>query len=139
MHRRKKLIFGFYQNMRIHQIRTLYVNCLKLRGNFISNFITKLELRLDMFLYRAFNLLSLTQIKQLITHKKIFVNSKIIPFPNYTLKKFDIVSFFGFENNNVTNQYEIITWIKEESELIGSFYHKGRYSRSLMNEHYHMP
>jgi ribosomal protein S4 len=107
MFRRKKLIFAFYQNMKIHQIRQLYVSCLRLKGNLISNFITKLELRLDMFMFRAFNLLSLSQIKQLIMHKKVYVNGKCIVHPNFSLKKFDIISFFSLNTFSI-NKFKML-------------------------------
>lgn len=112
MFRRKKLIFAFYQNMKIHQIRHLYSSCLKLKGNLISNFITKLELRLDMFMFRAFNLLSLSQIKQLITHKKVYVNNKCIFFPNFTLQKFDVISFFSLSTFSI-NKFKMLRWLKD--------------------------
>lgn len=107
MYRRKKIIFAFYQNMKIHQIRKLYIDSLNLRGNLISNFITKLETRLDMFIFRAFNLLSLSQIKQLIIHRKIFVNNRIIKYTGYSLEKYDIVSFFSY-NNFTINQSKML-------------------------------
>jgi len=93
-YRGRKIIFAFYQNMKINQIRKLYIKSLILKGNLISNFITKLETRLDMFVYRAFNLLSLLQIKQLIVHNKIFVNNKLIKYTSYTLKKKMILYLF---------------------------------------------
>lgn len=112
VYRRKKLIFAFYQNMKIHQIRHIYISCLKLKGNLISNFITKLEMRLDMFIFRAFNLLSLPQIKQLITHRKVFVNNKLIPYPNFTLKKHDVISFFSL-NTFYINKFKMLIWLKD--------------------------
>ena len=93
--------------MKIHQIRHIYISCLKLKGNLISNFITKLEMRLDMFIFRAFNLLSLPQIKQLITHRKVFVNNKLIPYPNFTLKKHDVISFFSL-NTFYINKFKML-------------------------------
>lgn len=116
MYRRKKIIFAFYQNMKIHQIRRSYRESLRLKGNLISNFITKLETRLDMFVYRAFNLLTLPQIKQLITHKKIYVNNKIIQHPSYNLKKNDIISFFSY-NNLAVNKSKMFNWLNENPNI----------------------
>jgi ribosomal protein S4 len=112
VYRRKKLIFAFYQNMKIHQIRKLYSTCLKLKGNLISNFLTKLELRLDMFIFRAFNLLSLSQIKQLIMHKKVYVNNIRVTHPNFLLKKFDIISFFSLSTFSI-NKFKMLNWLRE--------------------------
>lgn len=110
MFRRKQIIFAFYQNMKIHQIRKLYIESLQLKGNLISNFITKLETRLDMFIYRAFNLLTLSQIKQLITHKKVFVNNKVVKYTSYTLEKYDTVSFFNY-SNFFCNKSKMFFWL----------------------------
>jgi len=94
--RKKYALISFYQNIKLHQLRKFYINSKKLKGNLISNFITKLESRLDMFIYRAFNLLTLPQIKQFIHHGKVFVNSKRVTYTSFNLEKYDIVSFFDY-------------------------------------------
>ena len=107
---KKRAIHAFYSNIKKKQLKDIFIKACKMRGDLVSNFLTKLETRLDMFLYRAFNLLTMPQIKQLISHKKVYVNGKIIRFHSYTLSKFDIISFFdytlyGYNKMNVYNVY----------------------------------
>jgi len=68
-------------------------------------FIEKLETRLDTALYKTYFLPSFNSARQLILHKKIYVNNKIVQQNSYTLKKGDRVSFdssiFNFISSNV--------------------------------------
>jgi len=96
--RRKFAFVSFYHNLRMNQIRKFFIQSKKLKGDLITNFMTKLESRLDMFIYRSFNMLTLPQIKQYIYHGKIFVNSKKITYTNFNLEQYDIISFFNFDN-----------------------------------------
>lgn len=70
--------------------------------NFFSDlnvpFIELIEKRLDIVLYRAKFVFSIRGARQLISHKKILVNNKIITNKSYLLKKGDLISI----NNNST-------------------------------------
>ena len=55
-------------------------------------FIQKLETRLDTALYRAHFSYSFKNARQLISHKKIYVNNKMIQFNSYKLKKGDLIT-----------------------------------------------
>jgi len=56
-------------------------------------FIEKLEMRLDTALYRAYFSYSFNHARQLISHKKVYVNNKIVQCNSYLLKKGDIITF----------------------------------------------
>jgi ribosomal protein S4 len=56
-------------------------------------FIEKLEMRLDTALYRAYFSYSFNHARQLISHKKVYVNNKIVQRNSYLLKKGDIITF----------------------------------------------
>lgn len=56
-------------------------------------FIEKLEMRLDTALYRAYFSYSFNHARQLISHKKVYVNKKIVQCNSYLLKKGDIITF----------------------------------------------
>jgi len=57
------------------------------------NFLELLERRLDTLLYRSHFVLSVRTARQLISHKHVFINNKIITKKSYLLKKGDIISF----------------------------------------------
>ncbi len=55
--------------------------------------IQKLEARLDTALYRSHFCHSFHNANQLISHKKIYVNNKIIQHKFFELKKGDLITF----------------------------------------------
>ena len=70
-------------------------------------FIKKLETRLDTAIYRTYFAYSFRNARQLISHKKVYVNNKIVQSNSYQLKKGDIISFdasvFDFVTLNILN------------------------------------
>jgi ribosomal protein S4 len=56
-------------------------------------FIEKLETRLDVALYRTYFSYSFNHARQLISHKKVYVNNKIVQHNSYLLKKGDLITF----------------------------------------------
>ena len=56
-------------------------------------FIEKLETRLDTALYRTHFSYSFSNARQLISHKKVYVNHKIVQHNSYLLKKGDLITF----------------------------------------------
>jgi ribosomal protein S4 len=70
-------------------------------------FIEKLETRLDTALYRAHFSPSFSNARQLISHKKVYVNNIIAQHNSYTLKKGDLITFdnsvFNFITSNILN------------------------------------
>ena len=55
-------------------------------------FIKRLETRLDTALYRTHFSHSFSHARQLISHKKVYVNNKIIQYNSYLLKKGDLIT-----------------------------------------------
>lgn len=55
-------------------------------------FIQKLETRLDTALYRTHFSYSFRNARQLISHKKIYVNNKIVSSNSYVLRKGDLIT-----------------------------------------------
>jgi ribosomal protein S4 len=56
-------------------------------------FVEKLETRLDTALYRTYFSYSFNNARQLISHKKVYVNNKIVQYNSYSLKKGDLITF----------------------------------------------
>jgi len=55
-------------------------------------FVEKLESRLDTALYRTYFSDSFNHARQLILHKKVYVNNRIVPYNSYLLKKGDLIT-----------------------------------------------
>lgn len=64
-------------------------------GNLFLDFISNLECRLDVFLYRSKFAKSLGHARQIIVHRKIIINNKRICLPGYSLKYGDIIRFLN--------------------------------------------
>ena len=68
-------------------------------------FIKKLEKRLDITLYHSHFTYSVRCAKQLISHKKVYVNGRVVRCGSYKLKKGDLISIdktsFNFIVSNV--------------------------------------
>lgn len=73
----------------------------------IDNLSIHLEKKLDIILYRSKMVSSIFEAKQLISHKKVKVNNKIIYNPNYLLKKGDFIQI-SKESSNYNNSKMII-------------------------------
>jgi ribosomal protein S4 len=99
-----KLMYGNLSKKKIKKYLTLaYKKNKKLNLIFLKLF----EIRLDTILYRAKFSTSIKSARQLIIHKKIFINNKTITSQNYTLKSGDIISidpkYKHLIENNIAN------------------------------------
>ena len=66
-----------------------------------------------MILYRGFVVFSLPFIRQLIQHKKVYVNNNLITYCSFFVKTMDIVSFFNLNKNfNRKFFYHIYLYLK---------------------------
>ena len=96
INRRKiKLLSGFYQ---VNKLNNFIKQTQKKRANnwrFSKpvTLVSLIERRLDLILFRPGFTLSLSQARQLIGHRKVFVNGTVITSPFFLLKKGDVVSF----------------------------------------------
>lgn len=91
----KQLLKNFYGSISDSKFNKLFskLNKNNNKKNILKTFILKLEKRLDINLIRLKFAKTFSQAKQLINHKKIKINTKIINKPNFILKKGDIISF----------------------------------------------
>lgn len=74
-------------------------------------FLECLETRLDSALYRAHFCSSFNSARQLISHKKVYVNNKIVQHPTYILKKGDLITLDkSVHNFIVSNTLKSKVW-----------------------------
>lgn len=62
------------------------------RGDIVANFLILLESRIDTILYRTGFVSSIFEARQIISHKKILVNDKVVNIKSYLLQPKDILS-----------------------------------------------
>jgi len=102
----KRFLSILYGNLSYKDFFSSVKEARKLKGIIGFNFLIFLERRLDSILYRMNICQTFCQGKQLITHKKVFVNNKCVFIPSYQLKAGDILSI---SPNSKKNFSEIIS------------------------------
>nr|YP_010395021.1 ribosomal protein S4 [Phytopythium vexans]YP_010395071.1 ribosomal protein S4 [Phytopythium vexans]DAZ89458.1 TPA_asm: ribosomal protein S4 [Phytopythium vexans]DAZ89508.1 TPA_asm: ribosomal protein S4 [Phytopythium vexans] len=90
----KQQFKNFYGCISESQFKNLFKFLKKKKNkiNTFKEFVLLLESRLDINIVRLKLAKTIFQSKQLINHKKIIVNNKIISNPNFLLKKGDVIS-----------------------------------------------
>lgn len=74
------------------QFRNYYFEASRLKGNTGENLLRLLESRLDNTVYRLGFASTRAEARQLVSHKSVLVNGKVINIPSYQLKAGDVVS-----------------------------------------------
>lgn len=81
---RQKLM-AFYGLKTERDLRIVATNALKSKGNTIDNLISRLEVRLASILFRSGIVPTIFSARQLISHKHVMVNGKIVNRSGYAL------------------------------------------------------
>ncbi|MDA9817898.1 30S ribosomal protein S4 [Flavobacteriaceae bacterium] len=89
--RAKQILKSYYANMTERQFRNIFKEAAKNKGDTGENFITLLELRLDVVIYRANFVKTMFAARQFISHKHITINDKVVNISSYRLKIGDVV------------------------------------------------
>ena len=87
----KQRLKFYYRSIGEKQFRAVYKEALRSKGDTSENLIGLLESRLDAFIYRAMIAPTVFSSRQLVSHKHIMVNGKVVNIPSYKLKVGDIV------------------------------------------------
>lgn len=91
-----KLFFGYLKQKYVKRISKLsYLQSNKVNNVYNSKmfFIKYLENRLDVILFRSCFVLSIRNARQLISHKHVLINNKVIKKSSFLLKKGDKITF----------------------------------------------
>lgn len=88
----KRALSILYGRLSSREYNKTKKEALKLQGKIGNNFMSFLEKRLDTVVYRMNICSTFRSTKQLILHKKVFVNNKLVNIPSFLLKPGDIVS-----------------------------------------------
>ncbi|MFT4652984.1 MAG: small subunit ribosomal protein S4 [Kangiellaceae bacterium] len=74
------------------QFRNYYKEAARLKGNTGENLLQLLEQRLDNVVYRMGFASTRAEARQLVSHKAIVVNGKVVNIPSFNVKAEDVVS-----------------------------------------------
>ena len=87
---KQKLKF-FYGRITEKQFRGIFAEAKRLRGDSGENFVGLLERRLDAIIHRSGLVKSIFTARQIVSHKHVTVNGKIVNIPSYRVKVGDII------------------------------------------------
>jgi ribosomal protein S4, bacterial/organelle type len=90
--REKQKLKGYYGNVTEKQFHRTYVEATRRKGDTSENLIGLLESRLDALVYRMNLAPTVFAARQLVSHKHITVNGKIVNIPSYRCKPGDIIT-----------------------------------------------
>lgn len=74
------------------QFRNYYKEAARLKGNTGENLLVLLESRLDNVVYRMGFASTRAEARQLVSHKGIVINGRVVNIPSYQVKAEDVVS-----------------------------------------------
>ncbi|WP_343189879.1 30S ribosomal protein S4 [Buchnera aphidicola] len=111
-----KRLYGILEN----QFKNYYVKASKLKGNTGENLLKLLERRLDNIVYRIGFGSTRSEARQLVSHKSILVNNKIVNIPSYQISINDVIKVKDSSANQsrikasleISKQYEKFLWIE---------------------------
>lgn len=87
----KQKLKGHYGNIGEKRFRRYYQEAARLRGDTGQNLVGLLERRLDAVVYRAKFSPTVFSSRQLISHKHVKVNGKVLNIPSYQVKEGDVI------------------------------------------------
>ncbi|SHO54830.1 30S ribosomal protein S4 [Vibrio quintilis] len=112
------------------QFRNYYKDAARLKGNTGENLLQLLEGRLDNVVYRMGFGATRAEARQLVSHKAILVNGKVVNIPSFNVTADDVVSIREKAKKQsrikaaleVAEQREKPTWIEvDTSKMEGTF------------------
>lgn len=112
------------------QFRNYYKEAARLKGNTGESLLQLLEGRLDNVVYRIGFGATRAEARQLVSHKAILVNGKVVNVPSFNVTANDVVSIREKAKNQarikaaleIAAQRELPTWIEVDSnKMEGTF------------------
>lgn len=88
----KQKLKGYYGNITERQFRNIYKEAVRLRGDTGANFLSLLERRLDATIYRLKWVPTVFAARQMVNHRHVLVNGKVVNIASYRLRQGDVVT-----------------------------------------------
>lgn len=110
------------------QFRNLFEKAVRKRGITGENLLQFLESRLDNVVFRLGFARTRRQARQLITHRHLMVNDRIVNIPSFQLRPGDVVAIrprsrkLEVVNESATRNRRVFPWLEvDRKELTGKF------------------
>lgn len=112
------------------QFRNYYKKAAQLKGSTGENLLQLLECRLDNVVYRMGFGSTRAEARQMVSHKSILVNDKIVNIPSYQVRAGDVISIrekarkqLRIQNAmEIAKQMGLVEWVEvDEKALKGTF------------------
>lgn len=87
----KQRLKGYYGGITEKQFRRIFAEASRLKGDTGENLIGLLERRLDAIIYRLNIGETIFSAKQLVSHKHVKVNGKVVNIASYLVKENDVI------------------------------------------------
>lgn len=87
----KQKLKGYYGNISEKQFRRIYKEADRRKGDTGENLIALLEQRLDAVVYRMNFVPTVFAARQLVNHKHVKINGKIVNISSYNVKEGDVI------------------------------------------------
>lgn len=95
----KQRLKGYYGNIGERQFRRYFQEASRMKGDTSQNLIGLLESRLDAIVYRACFAPTVFSARQLVNHRHVTVNGKVINIPSYLVKEGDVIEIVESSRN----------------------------------------
>ncbi len=89
--REKQKLKGYYGSINERQFRNIFQEASRRKGDTSENLIALLESRLDALVYRLNFVPTVFAARQLVNHKHVLVNGKVVNIPSYRCQPGDII------------------------------------------------
>ncbi|HUL12854.1 MAG TPA: 30S ribosomal protein S4 [Methylococcaceae bacterium] len=112
------------------QFRNYYQTAAQKKGSTGENLLNILESRLDNVVYRMGFAATRAEARQLVSHKGVLINNKVLNVPSYQVRSGDVVSIREKAKNQqrikdalqVSEQYGFPSWVDvDPQEMRGTF------------------
>lgn len=96
--------------LRERQMKKYFSTAAKTRGNTAERLLRILESRLDNVVYRLGLSQSRRQARQLVSHRHVFVNGKVVNIPSFQVSPKDKIQL-NLKNIKVESEGEVPSWL----------------------------
>ena len=113
----KQKLKGYYGRINERQFRRLFDEAVRRKGDTSENLIALLESRLDAVVYRACFAVTIFAARQLVSHKHITVNGKVVNIPSYQVQEGDVIAI----RDNFKERIRILEALQNQEREVPSY------------------
>ena len=110
-----KFVYGILEK----QFRTYYEKAEKMPGKTGENLLTSIERRLDNVVFRLGFARTRTEARQIVDHKHILVNGKVVNIPSYSVKPGDVITVSEKAKNKAKQRFADVLEVTEGRSVPG--------------------